>query len=268
MKKLLLIFAFVLVQENSAHASFNNDECVVLLHGMGRTSFSMNSMESFLKESGYQTVSHSYPSTKLTIEKISNNIIPEFVGECNIKSRKVHFVTHSLGGIIARYYLQSNNLPEGSRVVMLSPPNKGSEIADKFRDSTWYGWLTGPPGQQLTTDSMSLPNNLGAISYEVGIITGRSTLEPWFSRLIPGEDDGKVSVESAKLEEMKDFLVVDHAHTFIMKSSEVKSQVLAFIKYGKFQVADNKKSNNVFKKRPGKANQPDRLRGRLFATLN
>ncbi|MDH3326626.1 MAG: hypothetical protein OEM38_07915, partial [Gammaproteobacteria bacterium] len=153
---------------------------------------------------------------------------------------KIHFVTHSLGGIISRYYLQTNQLPAGSRIVMLSPPNKGSEIADRFHDSTWYRWLTGPPGQQLTTDSNSLPNTLDAINYEVGVITGRDTLEPWFSRLIPGEDDGKVSVESAKLPEMKDFLVVDHTHTFIMKSDVVMVQVLNFIKHGNFKALDKK----------------------------
>ncbi len=237
MKNSFILLVLLFTQASTAYASPNNTECVILLHGMGRTAFSMNSMESYLKEHGYQTISHNYPSTSQTIEQISKNIVPKFVRECNANATKIHFVTHSLGGIITRYYLQSNHLPEGSRVVMLSPPNKGSEIADRFHDSTWYRWLTGPPGQQLTTDSNSLPNNLKPISYEVGIISGRNTLEPWFSRLIPGEDDGKVSVESAKLPEMKDFLVVDHAHTFIMKSNKVKLQVLNFIKNGNFKVS-------------------------------
>lgn len=237
MKNSFILVVLLFTQTSTVYASSNNTECVILLHGMGRTAFSMNSMESYLKEHGYQTISRSYPSTAQTIEKISENIVPKFVRECNDNATKIHFVTHSLGGIIARYYLQNNRIPTGSRVVMLSPPNKGSELADRFLDSTWYRWLTGPPGQQLTTDSNSLPNKLKVISYDVGIITGRSTLEPWFSRLIPGEDDGKVSVESAKLPEMKDFLVVDHAHTFIMKNNKVKLQVLNFIKNGNFKVS-------------------------------
>jgi triacylglycerol lipase len=201
---------------------------------MGRTAFSMNSMASYIEKHGYQVISHNYPSTSQTIEQIAKKIIPQFVNECHEDVKKIHFVTHSLGGIITRYYLQTNPLPSGSRVVMLSPPNKGSEIADRFHDSLWYRWLTGPPGQQLTTAANSLPNRLGAIDYEIGVITGKNTIEPWFSRLIPGEDDGKVSIESAKLPEIKDFLVVDHTHTFIMKSNEVKRQVLNFIRYGNF----------------------------------
>ncbi|MCP4312474.1 MAG: lipase, partial [Bacteroidetes bacterium] len=140
----------------------------------------------------------------------------------------------SLGGIVTRYYLQTNSIPEGSRIVMLSPPNRGSEIADRFQNSTWYKWFTGPPGQQLTTDLNSIPNKLKPIPYDVGVIAGRRTLEPWFSKLIPGKDDGKVSVESARLDEMKDFIIVDHAHTFIMKSEDVKRQVVNFLQQGKF----------------------------------
>ena len=240
MKKYFILLVCIFTQVSVTNASTGSAECVVLLHGMGRTAFSMNSMESYLKENGYQTINHSYPSTSQTIEQISKNIVPKFINECNNGAKKIHFVTHSLGGIISRYYLQTNQLPAGSRIVMLSPPNKGSEIADRFHDSTWYRWLTGPPGQQLTTDSNSLPNTLDAINYEVGVITGRDTLEPWFSRLIPGEDDGKVSVESAKLPEMKDFLVVDHTHTFIMKSDAVMVQVLNFIKHGNFKALDKK----------------------------
>ena len=132
----MLVLAFI--QAYVAIVSTDEAECVVLLHGMGRSAFSMTPMESFLRRHGYQIVSHSYPSTSQTIEQISDTIIPTFVSECNNGVNKINFVTHSLGGIITRYYLQANALPEGSRVVMLSPPNKGSEIADRFHDSAWY----------------------------------------------------------------------------------------------------------------------------------
>jgi triacylglycerol lipase len=217
-----------------SNSNTENTECVILLHGMGRTAFSMQPMEKYLQEHGYLTINRSYPSTSRTIEEIANNIIPEYIEECKKEANKIHFVTHSLGGIIIRYYLQSNSLPEGSRVVLLCPPNKGSEIADRLRDSAWYKWLTGPAGQQITTDSNSVPNKLKSIACDVGVITGKRTLEPWFSRLIPGEDDGKVSVENARLAEMKDFLVVDHSHTFIMNSDDVKKQVVNFLRHGYF----------------------------------
>ena len=215
-----------------------NAECVILLHGMGRSAFSMRSMDKHLRKQGFHTVNHSYPSTSYTIEQIAENNISQLIDECSVEASKIHFVTHSLGGIILRHYLQSHSLPEGSRIVMLSPPNKGSEVTDRLQGSPWYKWTTGPSGQQLTTAPDSVPNQLKPIHYEIGIITGKRTLEPWFSQLIPGEDDGKVSVESARLTEMTDFLVVNHAHTFIMNSRFVKKQVSYFLQNGYFTRPD------------------------------
>jgi pimeloyl-ACP methyl ester carboxylesterase len=231
----------MLLQNSVSNAQTANSECVIFLHGMGRSALSMRSIEKYLHERGYHTLNRDYPSTSYTIEQIANKSIPKLIDECKTKASKIHFVTHSLGGIITRYYLQSNHLPKGSRIVMLSPPNKGSEIADRLRDSAWYKWLTGPSGQQLTTDADSVPNKLKPINYEVGIITGRRTLEPWFSQFIPGEDDGKVSVKRARLTEMTDFLVVDHAHTFIMNSNLVKEQVIHFLQNGYFAQSYKKK---------------------------
>jgi hypothetical protein len=117
---------------------------------------------------------------------------------------------------------------------MLSPPNRGSEAVDKFKGTKIFQWLNGPAGQQLGTDDTSLPKKLAPPRYEVGIITGDWSINPILSLLIPGKDDGKVSVESAKLEGMKDFLVVPEAHTFIMNDDEVLRQAAFFLKHGLF----------------------------------
>jgi triacylglycerol lipase len=210
-------------------------ECVILLHGMGRTKFSMFKLEEYLSRSNYRVVNFGYPSTDETIEQIARTRIPDAVAQCqDTSTKKIHFVTHSLGGVIVRQYLQTHTLPVGSRVVMLSPPNQGSEIPDHFKNSFWYRWSTGPAGQQLTTDKDSLPNRLKLINVEVGVIAGTKSIEPWFSSVIPGKDDGKVSVKRTQLDEMKDFLAVPHTHTFIMWSSEVLRQIENFLKHGKF----------------------------------
>lgn len=211
------------------------DECVVLLHGMGRTAFSMQPLADRLDAAGYRTVNRSYPSTTANIETIAATFIPEAVAACGPKPRRIHFVTHSLGGIVVRCYLQTHTLPPGSRIVMLAPPNQGSELADRFRDDGWYQWLNGPAGQQLGTDAQSLPNRLAPIPFEVGVIAGRRTLEPWFSMMIPGEDDGKVAVARTHLLEMRDFLAVDHGHTFVMYGTDVARQVLHFLRKGVFE---------------------------------
>ena len=211
-------------------------ECVIVLHGMGRTKYAMRGVEKELTDAGYRVWNESYPSTKEPIEKLSLEHISKGLGYCRrVGARKVHFVTHSLGGILVRYYLQDNTIDNLGNIVMLSPPNSGSEVADSLKDIKLYQWITGPAGQQLGTGADSLPNTLHRIDATVGIITGKSTSDPWFSPIIPGEDDGKVSVKSARLEEMSDFLVVEAGHTFIMSNRSVLEQICYFLKKGTFK---------------------------------
>ena len=213
------------------------EACVILLHGMGRSHRSMATMATHLAEKGYRVVNLDYPSTQASIETLSQGIVAETVRRCRLErpSAPIHFVTHSLGGILVRQYLQTHRLPPESRVVMLSPPNQGSEIADLMEDFFLYRWIMGPAGQQLGTTAASLPNRLGPVDVPVGIITGDSTVEPWFSSRMPGPDDGKVSVARARLAEMTDFLVVHKSHGFIMNDPEVIAQTTHFLEHGVFR---------------------------------
>lgn len=218
-----------------AEAANKAPECVVLLHGLGRTEKSLLKLERYLKSSGFCIVNIGYPSRKKTIQELAVNTIPSAIEQCStFNASKIHFVTHSMGGILVRYYLEHNKVPELGRVVMLSPPNNGSEVVDKLGNTLIFKWLYGPAGGQLGTSPDSLPKNLGVPHYEVGIITGDRTINPILSLLIPGKDDGKVSIESAKLQNMKDFLVVHKTHPFIMNSKKVLQQVTAFLKNGIF----------------------------------
>jgi phosphatidate phosphatase APP1 len=214
-------------------------ECVVLLHGMARSRFSMYLMEKYLQEKGYRTINEGYPSTKKSIKELAGEEVTAAAKSCRKGgAKKIHFVTHSLGGILTRQYLQSHDLPKGSRIVMLAPPNQGSELADKLKGLDAYKWLNGPAGQELGTGPGSIPNSLKPVDVEIGIIAGDSSLNPFFSSMIPGPDDGKVAVESAKLEEMKDFIIMPSSHSFIMNSSDVMKQTLHFLEEGTFDHSD------------------------------
>ncbi len=162
--------------------------------------------------------------------------IPVAFNRCDPESvEQIHFVTHSLGGILVRYYLAHHELPNIGRVVMLSPPNQGSEVVDKLRNVPGFRLLNGPAGEQLGTDRESLPLQLPGVDFEVGVITGDRTINFINSLLIPGKDDGKVSVERAKLDGMSDFLVTHHTHPFIMRAKDVIRQTLFFLEHGRFK---------------------------------
>jgi hypothetical protein len=212
-------------------------ECVILLHGLGRTYLSMNSMQSALTAAGYYTVNVDYPATEESIEAIAASFVPPAVHQCRQSGgSRIHFVSHSLGGIVVRQALAGGKPAELGRVVMLSPPSQGSVLVDIMQDWPLFIWLNGEAGQQLSTAENSLPNRLGAVNYPVGVITGdrHAFFDAWLAALIPGKDDGKVSVKNAALEGMADFLVVDKSHPFIMNSDRVQAETVYFLKHGHF----------------------------------
>lgn len=215
--------------------SENNKECVILLHGLARSSSSFSTMENSLIEAGYYVVNVDYPSRKQTIEMLVETHVTKAVEKCkSIQPTKIHFVTHSMGGILVRHYLANYLLDSLGHVVMLSPPNQGSEVVDELGDFPGFYAFNGPAGQQLGTTAESLPNRLGPVNYSVGIITGNKSINLILSMFIPGDDDGKVSVERAKVAGMSDYLVVPHTHPMIMKSREVVKQTMSYLQNGKF----------------------------------
>lgn len=218
------------------HKKQGPDECVVLLHGLTRTKKSMQKLEEVLSEYGYRVFNINYPSRKYTIEKLSSMVIQEALSLSSPHNpQKIHFITHSLGGILVRYYLSKKSIAKLGRVVMLSPPNQGSEVVDKLKNMPGFKALNGPAGIQLGTDKNSIPLSLGKVDYEVGIITGNRSINLVLSLLIPGDDDGKVSIKNAKLAGMSDFLVLPYCHPFIMNSKEVIDQSIYFLQNGCFK---------------------------------
>jgi hypothetical protein len=211
------------------------DDCIVLIHGLGRTAHSMRSLEAALKEEGYRVVNVDYPSRKHPIEELSELAIDAGLSACRSSPvDAIHFVTHSLGGILVRYYYAHHELEELGRVVMLAPPNRGSEIVDRLGNAPGFGLMNGPAGAQLGTGPDAVPVALGAVSFPVGVIAGTKSVDPILSRYVPDPDDGKVSVEKTKVEGMADFIEVRASHPFIMHDDEAIRQAIAFLSSGEF----------------------------------
>lgn len=226
-----LLFGLLIV---CSSVNVHGEECVVLLHGLARTSASMDKLDAALTSAGYAVVNHPYASRKNNIQTLAAEEVPIALAQC-ANAEKVHFVTHSLGGIVLRQYLSTNSIEGLGRTVMLAPPNQGSQVVDKLKFWPGYKLLNGPAGMQLGTDAQSLPPLLGPANFELGVIAGTRSINWILSTLLPGTDDGKVTVENTKLEGMADHISIAASHPFIMRDARAIHQVLFFLSHGRFQ---------------------------------
>ena len=212
MKALLLLLGGALTAAACPDAPDDSPaprDCVVLLHGLASAPLWLKRIEWSLEKRGYQVHSISYPSMRQPVERLSREHLSRAMEEIKLlPGGQIHFVTHSLGGLVLRHYLAENTLTNLGRVVMLGPPNQGSEIADWLHDMAFYQFVLGPSGQQLGTGADDFPRQLGAVNFPLGVIAGDRSFNPFFSRRLPGRDDGKVSVASTRVEGMSDFLTV------------------------------------------------------------
>jgi pimeloyl-ACP methyl ester carboxylesterase len=217
----------------------NATDCVILLHGLARTADAMKPMAEHLESAGYQVANVDYPSREHTIDVLAEDAVSKGLEECQAKGAdQIFAVTHSLGGILIRYYLSEQEASPFKRVVMLGPPNHGSEVVDHLKNTPGFELLNGPAGMQLGTDESSIPTYLSNKTIplpETGIIAGTSTFNPILSTYLPNPDDGKVSVESAKLPGMCSFLTLPTTHTFMMRNEDVLDQVVQFLQSGEFR---------------------------------
>jgi len=210
-------------------------ECVVLLHGLNRSWRSMRPMADALNKAGFTIVNVDYPSQSGSVE----HLVPLSVGiglqECRDSgARRIHFVTHSIGGILLRYAHDQSPIPDLGRVVMLAPPNHGSEVVDRTRDWPGAELFAGEAGLQLGTDVASVPSQLGAVDFELGVIAGTGTTNPVFSAILPKPNDGKVTVASTRVIGMDDFLIVEKSHRYIMRNEIVIANTRSFLQTGEF----------------------------------
>ena len=210
-----------------------NKDYVVILHGIARTYRCMRSLSKFLEEHGYRVLNVGYPSTRFPLEALIDHVHKKVEGFNEDLQRKIHFVGYSMGGLLARGVINLYRPPNLGRVVQLAPPNQGSEVADFWKNNFLFKWIFGPAGQELGTKDKNIAE-MPPIDYELGVIAGNQSWDPFSSALIPGPNDGKVSVERTRVPGLADHITIPATHTFIIYNREAWDQTLHFLENGTF----------------------------------
>jgi triacylglycerol lipase len=221
-------------------------DCVLLLHGLGRTAMSMSWLARDFRAAGFFVVNQGYPSRSGAVETFMPRVNKQIAQCRNARpAGRIHFVTHSMGGILLRQYFQDIqqhhqfNAAHFGRAVMLGPPNQGSEVVDAWGKRWWFNLILGDAGSSLGSDPSSKPVQLPSLPIEFAVIAGTTGkigtrwfgLTPSFNRA----NDGKVAVESAKLDGMKDFIAVPIGHTTLPIKKHSRDLAMNFVMHGRFQ---------------------------------
>lgn len=225
----------IAVLDNTANEdTLAGKECVILLHGLGRSSSSMRPVANLLSRHGYAVVNKNYPSREHDIATLATNSLNDTVAQCK-QASVIHLVTHSLGGVLVRQYFKEHHLERLANVVMLGPPNQGSEIVDAYEGWPGVAKFGGPAFLALSPSSVQgVANTLGPVNFSVGVIAGNKSVNPILSIVLPGTDDGKVTIENTRVEGMADHRVVATSHPFMMRNAEVHRNILCFLQTARF----------------------------------
>lgn len=229
-----MVFSSALDAATNTAASGAGQECVVLLHGLARVSNSMGELETKLQRAGYIAININYPSRSHPIDELAKSAVGRGLSSCREHNTPViHFVTHSLGGILLRYFEQHYGIVELGRVVMLGPPNHGSPIVDELLPVPGFGFITGPTGSILGTES-ELFAELEPVKFDLGVIAGDSNINPLNFLFFSEPNDTIVSVDSTRVEGMRAHIVLPVTHTFMMRNNTVIDHTIHYLKTGSF----------------------------------
>ena len=224
-------------------------KAVVLLHGLAAPRWSMSLLARHLHKHGdYATFVVDYASTRSTIDSQARslaNVIRSLEG-----IEEINLVGHSMGNIVIRRYLAGDGSPSQgwnpdpriARIVMIAPPNHGSITATRLSDYALFKTLLGESGRQLGTNWEDLERRLATPNGEFGIIAGGYGNKLGLNPFLPGDDDGRIRVETTRLAGAADFLVVPAVHEFIANDPRIFDYTLRFLQAGYFVSLDQRQS--------------------------
>ena len=207
-------------------------ETVVLIHGYGRSDTAMWRLAQKIESVGYHVQRVDYSSLTQDIDGIKAEVFGQIDECCADRSQKVHFVGHSMGGLLVRSYLGERTVENLGNVVIMGSPNKGTPVVDRYESSWWFAF-GGPAVKSLSANGSAFLDSLQPPYYNLGVIAGDKE-NASHEHILEGKDDGLVPLESTKVTGMKDFIVLNTSHSMMRYDDEVAAQTINFLKHASF----------------------------------
>ena len=229
-------------------------KAVILAHGIIRSSKSFGSMREELEKQGYLVVGFDYPSTQISITDAAEHLAS--VVESLEGIEQIDFVVHSLGGLVVRAYLAKQTDKRIQRMVMMGVPNRGAKMADHIQTNLLYKLFYGPAGQQLGSGEDGLIAKLPTPKFEFAMIAGSKGTINGYNPLVPGDDDGTVSITSTRLPGAADFLTVRCLHSFLMFNDTAVAATVRFLETGRLR--EKGEPHPIPRPKPAEKNDDDR----------
>jgi pimeloyl-ACP methyl ester carboxylesterase len=232
-----ILLLFLLCAPSPAAGKEAPRKVIVLVHGFMDTRFHLYFMEKELIADGYVVINKTYPSASMSIEECADYLAGVIQrGTEDIKGPyELDFITHSMGGLVARCYLSRHRPPQAKRLVMIATPNRGVTKAELAARLPLADRVLGPALMEMAQGKDYLCGLCGgAPAIEFAVIAGGKGDGKGYSILIPGDDDGTVAVRSAYLPGAADFLLLDHIHNLICYYDDTIRNARAFIEEGAF----------------------------------
>lgn len=209
---------------------------VVLLHGFAAFPGVMWPLAWRLRRLGFATLTPYYPSWARALDAHPATLQPQINRFTSHVEGPLHFVGHSMGGLIIRALLREQRPPSLGRVVLLGTPNAGSEIADVLHTHPLARHVLGRAGPLLVTArDDGWRKRLGRVDYPLGVIAGDrcARLAP-FAHALPLPHDGKVSVAATHVEGESDHLVLPLTHSGLCFDPRIVRPLVRFLETGSF----------------------------------
>lgn len=218
-------------------------EIVVLVHGFFKDYRDMDYLNHYLKKQGYNLASPMFPTTMGSLVECSHKL-STYIDNLNLSpDDTLHFVGHSMGGLIIRHCLAFRNINHLGRCVLIATPNQGSFLADIALKFLRYSPINPFKSMSsLRTSAEDIPEPINSPPPKIGVIAGTNS-NLILGNLLQSQNDGRVEVNSTRFRGMTDFITLPYGHHEIHHTKIAARLIDFFLKNGTFEDCLSNDSN-------------------------